>query len=36
MLLQVENLNLTFDKKTIFRDASFRVLENEKIGCLMW
>lgn len=32
MLLQVENLNLTFDKKTIFRDASFRVLENEKIG----
>lgn len=32
MLLTVENLNLTFDKKTIFKDASFRILEGDKIG----
>lgn len=32
MLLTVEKLNLVFDKKTIFKDASFRVLNNEKIG----
>lgn len=32
MLLTVENLSLTFDKKTIFNNASFRVLSNEKIG----
>ena len=32
MLLTVENLCLTYDKKTIFNNASFRVLPNEKIG----
>lgn len=32
MLLTVENLSLTFDKKQIFNNASFRVLPNEKIG----
>lgn len=32
MLLTVENLSLTYDKKTIFNNASFRVLPNEKIG----
>ncbi len=32
MLLEVENLNLTFDKKVLFKDASFKVLEKEKIG----
>lgn len=34
MLLTVENLNLTFDKKVIFKDANFRILENEKIGVI--
>ena len=34
MLLTVENLNLTYDKKTLFKDASFRILENEKIGVI--
>lgn len=34
MLLEVENLNLTFEKKVIFNNASFRVLENEKIGII--
>lgn len=32
MLLTVENLNLTFDKKTIFKNASFRILPGDKIG----
>ena len=32
MLLNVENLCLTYDKKTLFNNASFRVLPNEKIG----
>ena len=32
MLLTVENLSLTFDKKKLFQNASFRVLPNEKIG----
>ena len=32
MLLTVENLSLTFDKKQIFNNASFRILPNEKIG----
>ena len=32
MLLTVENLSLTFDKKVIFNNASFRILPNEKIG----
>jgi len=32
MLLTVENLNLTFDKKTIFKDASFKIQEGDKIG----
>ena len=32
MLLTVENLNLTFDKKRLFKDASFRILRGEKIG----
>lgn len=32
MLLTVENLCLTYDKKIIFNHASFRVLPNEKIG----
>ncbi len=32
MLLTVENLSLTFDKKQIFNQASFRILPNEKIG----
>ena len=34
MLLTVENLSLTFDKKTIFNQASFRILPNEKIGVI--
>lgn len=32
MLLMVENLCLSYDKKVIFNNASFRVLPNEKIG----
>ena len=32
MLLTVENLNLVFDKKTIFKNASFRILPGDKIG----
>ncbi len=32
MLLTVENLSLTYDKKVIFNKANFRVLPNEKIG----
>lgn len=32
MLLEVENLNLTFDKKRIFNDASFKILPGDKIG----
>lgn len=32
VLLTVENLCLTYDKKIIFNHASFRVLPNEKIG----
>lgn len=34
MLLTVENLSLTFDKKKLFQNASFRVLPNEKIGVI--
>lgn len=34
MLLTVENLSLTFDKKQLFNQASFRVLPNEKIGLI--
>lgn len=34
MLVTVENLNLTYDKKRIFNNASFRILENEKIGVI--
>ncbi len=32
MLLTVENLNLTFDKKPIFKNSSFRILPGDKIG----
>lgn len=32
MLLTVENLNLTFEKKRIFSNASFRILPGDKIG----
>lgn len=32
MLLTVENLSLTFDKKTIFDNATFKVNEGEKVG----
>lgn len=34
MLLTVENLTLTFEKKQLFNQASFRVLPNEKIGLI--
>lgn len=34
MLVTVENLNLTYDKKRLFNNASFRILENEKIGLI--
>lgn len=34
MLVTVENLNLTYDKKRLFNNASFRILENEKIGVI--
>ena len=34
MLLTVENLNLSFDKKRLFNNASFRILPNEKIGVI--
>lgn len=34
MLLTVDNLNLSYDKKTLFKNASFRILENEKIGVI--
>ena len=32
MLLSVENLSMTFDKKTLYSNASFRVFKNDKIG----
>ncbi len=32
MLLNVENLNLVFDKKIIFNNASFKIFNGEKIG----
>ncbi len=32
MLLTVENLTMTYDKKTLYSNASFRVNKNEKIG----
>ncbi len=32
MLLTVENLSMTYDKKTLYSNASFRVNKNEKIG----
>ncbi len=32
MLLEVKDLCLTFDKKTIFNHSSFRVLEGDRIG----
>ena len=34
MLLNVENLNLSFEKKRIFHNASFRILPNEKVGLI--
>ena len=34
MLLNVENLNLTFDKKRLFNNANFRILPNEKVGLI--
>lgn len=34
MLLNVENLSLTYDKKCLFNKASFRILNNEKIGLI--
>lgn len=34
MLLNVENLNLTFDKKRLFNNASFKILPNEKVGLI--
>ena len=34
MLLEVKDLELTYDKKTLFNKASFRVLPNEKIGLI--
>lgn len=34
MLLEVKDLQLTYDKKTLFNKASFRVLPNEKIGLI--
>lgn len=34
MLLSVENLNLTYDKKKIFQNASFGIHPNEKIGVI--
>lgn len=34
MLVTIENLNLTYDKKRLFNNASFRILENEKIGLI--
>lgn len=32
MLLTVENLSMTYDKKTLYSNASFRVFKNDKIG----
>lgn len=32
MVLTVENLNLTFDKKVIFKNASFRIFPGDKTG----
>ncbi len=32
MLLEVNNLNLVYDKKTIFKDASFKILPGDKMG----
>lgn len=34
MLLTVENLNLTYDKKVLFKNASFRILNGDKIGLI--
>lgn len=34
MLVNVENLSLTYDKKRLFNNANFRILENEKIGLI--
>lgn len=34
MLLNVENLSLSFERKKIFNNASFRILPNEKIGLI--
>ena len=34
MLLTVEHLQLTFDKKPLYIDASFRILPKEKIGLI--
>ncbi len=34
MLLNVENLNLSFEKKRIFNNANFRILPNEKVGLI--
>ena len=32
MLLSVDNLSMTFDKKTLYSNASFKVFKNDKIG----
>lgn len=32
MLLEVENLCLSYDKKVLYSNASFKIFENEKIG----
>lgn len=34
MLLEVTDLDLTYDKKRLFNKASFRILANEKIGVI--
>ncbi len=34
MLLNVENLSLSFERKKIFNNANFRILPNEKIGLI--
>lgn len=32
MYLQVDNLSMTYDKKVLYNNASFRILPNEKVG----
>ena len=31
-MLSVENLSMTFDKKVLYSNASFKVFKNDKIG----